>query len=135
MQVGLAQIPPADMVVSNADFPFWPAETDLVFASGSNRLKLTSQTPIVRSVIVEAIENLRAAMLFTDAFPDVCSALTLIKDCLLTSASYLLPGAADVLDRLKVDPDYLSKVTLLVSPIYDEITLLTTLYSHAPVSV
>ena len=69
-------------------------------------------------------------MLFTDAFPDVCSVLTLIKDSLLTSASYLLPAAADVLDRLKVDLDYLSKVTLLVSFTYDEMTPLTTLYSH-----
>jgi hypothetical protein len=134
-QVVPSEIPPADVAVSNADFPFWPAETDLVFASGSNRLKLTSQTPIVRSVIVEGIENLRAAMLFTDTFPDVCSALTLIKDSLLTSASYLLPVSADVLDRLKVDPDYLSKVTLLVSLIYDEMTPLTTLYSHVPGSV
>ena len=69
-------------------------------------------------------------MLFTDAFLDVCSVLTLIKDSLLTSASYLLPAAADVLDRLKVDLDYLSKVTLLVSFTYDEMTPLTTLYSH-----
>ncbi|KAN0126122.1 hypothetical protein V8E53_015374 [Lactarius tabidus] len=95
------------------DFPFWPTETDLVFVSGSNRLKLTGQSPIVRSVIVEGIERLRAAMLFNDAFPDVCSALTLIKDCLLTAATYLLPGATDVLERFNNDADYLSKVTLL----------------------
>ncbi|KAN0139137.1 hypothetical protein V8E53_003026 [Lactarius tabidus] len=105
------QIPKAEAAPN--DFPFWPAETDLVFTSGSNKLKLTSQTPIVRSVIVEAIENLRAAMLMTDAFPDVCSALSLIKDCLLTAGTYLLPGAMDVLDRLKNDPDYLTKITLL----------------------
>ena len=74
-------------------------------------------------------------MLFTDAFPDVCSTLTLIKDSLLTSASYLLPAAADVLDCLKADPDYLSKVTLLVSFTYDEMTPLTTLYSHVLGSV
>ena len=129
-QVVPAEIPLADIVVSNTDFPLWPTETDLVFASGSNRLKLTSQSPIVCSVIVEGIENLWAAMLFTDTFLDVCSVLTLIKDSLLTLASYLLPAAADVLDRLKVDPDYLSKVTLLVSFTYDEMTPLMTLYSH-----
>ena len=68
---------------------------------------------------MNAIENLRAAMLLSGAFPDVCSALTLIKDCFLTSASYLLPGAADVLDRLKSDLDYLSKLTVLVRPLDD----------------
>lgn len=111
-QVVATQFPKAEAAPN--DFPFWPDETDLVFASGSNKLKLTSQTPIVRSVIVEAIENLRAAMLMTDAFPDICSALSLIKDCLLTAGSYLLPGSMDVYDRLKSDPDYLSKITLLV---------------------
>ena len=129
-QVVPAEIPPADIVVSNTDFPFWPTETDLVFASGSSRLKLTSQSPIVHLVIIKGIENLQAAMLFTDTFPDVCSMLTLIKDLLLTSTSYLLPAAMDVLDHLKVNPDYLSKVTLLVSFTYDEMTPLTMLYSH-----
>lgn len=103
-----------------------------MYAPSSNRLKLTGQSPIVRSVIAQAIENLRAAMLFTGAFPDYCSALTLIKDCLLTSASYLQPGAADVLDRLKTDPDYLSKLTLLVRLFYDEMILLTTLTATRP---
>ena len=120
------------MAVSNSDYPFWLAETDLIYALSSNRLKLTGQSPIVRSVVVHAIENLRAAMLLTGAFLDVCSVLTTIKDCLLTSASYLLPGAADVLDRLKTDADYLSKLTLLVSPFDDAVTLLMMLYSHAP---
>ena len=120
------------MAVSNSDYPFWLAETDLIYAPSSNRLKLTGQSPIVRSVVVHAIKNLRAAMLLTGAFPDVCSALTTIKDCLLTSASYLLPGAADVLDRLKTNADYLSKLTLLVSPFDDAVTLLMMLYSHAP---
>ena len=61
--------------------------------------------------------------------------LTLIKDSLLTSASYLLPAAMDVLDHLKVDLDYLLKVTLLVSFTYDEMTPLTMLYSHVLGSV
>ncbi|KAN0141464.1 hypothetical protein V8E53_000709 [Lactarius tabidus] len=53
------------------DFPFWPTEMDLVFVSGSNRPKLMGQSPIVRSVIVEAIERLCMAMQFTDTFPDL----------------------------------------------------------------
>ena len=97
-QVVPAQFSEAEAAVSNTDYPFWPAETDLIYAPSSTQLKLTGQSPIVRLVVVNAIENLQAAMLLTGAFPDVCSTLTLIKDCLLTSASYLLPGAADVLD-------------------------------------
>jgi hypothetical protein len=76
---------------------------------------LTSQRPIVRVVIQDAIDNLRAAMLFTNAFPDVCVALGLIKDCLLTAANRLKPGAKDILERLEQDQDYMLKITPLVS--------------------
>ena len=53
---------------------------ELVFAVGSTKLSLLSQRPIVCAVIQEAIDNLQATLMFTNAFPDVCSALTLIKD-------------------------------------------------------
>jgi hypothetical protein len=89
----------------------WPADTNLVFAVGSTKLMLLNQHPIVCTVIQEAIENLRAALLFTNAFPDICSALTLIKDCLFTAALRLKPGASEVLDRLTHDQDYLLKIT------------------------
>ena len=91
----------------------WPVETDLVFAAGSNKLMLTSQRPLVRAVIQDAIENLRAALLFNNAFPDICFAFTLIKDCLLTSAKNHT-GAADILNRLQHDADYILKITPLV---------------------
>ncbi|KAN0137968.1 hypothetical protein V8E53_004452 [Lactarius tabidus] len=92
----------------------WPIDTDLIFAVGSTKLSLLNQRPIVHTVIQEAIENLRAALLFANAFPDVCSALTLIKDCLFTAALHLKPGATEVLDRLTRDQEYLLKMTPLL---------------------
>ncbi|KAN0127722.1 hypothetical protein V8E53_011748, partial [Lactarius tabidus] len=62
---------------------------------------------------LDAIENLRAAMLFNNAFPDICIALGLIKDCLLTAANHLRPGAKEVLERLEQDHDYMLKITPL----------------------
>jgi hypothetical protein len=76
---------------------------------------LTSQRPLVRAVLHKTIEHLRATMLFNNAFPDVCVALGLIKDCVLTAANQLRPGSADILERLTHDHDYLSKITPLVS--------------------
>ncbi|KAN0141184.1 hypothetical protein V8E53_000940 [Lactarius tabidus] len=106
---------PNDDVTFNLDVPRagWPVNTNLVFAAGSHKLMLLNQRPIVRAVIQEAIENLRAALLFTNAFPDVCSALTLIKDCLFTAALCLKPGASEVLHRLTNDQDYLLRITPL----------------------
>jgi hypothetical protein len=96
---------------------------------------LLNQRPIVRAVIQEAIENLRAALLFTNAFPDVCSALTLIKDCLFTAALCLKPGASEVLHRLTNDQDYLLRITPLVSILGFEVTSLTSPFSRVLVSV
>ena len=100
----------------------WPVDTDLVYTTGSNKVMLTIQRPLVRAVIQEAIENLRAGLLFTNAFPDVCATLTLIQDCLLTAANHHKPGATDILERLQHDQDYMLKITPVVSPIYFEMT-------------
>jgi hypothetical protein len=112
----------------------WPLDTDLIFAVGSTKLSLLSQRPIVRAVIQEAIENLRAALLFANAFPDVCSALTLIKDCLFTAALHLKPGATEMLDRLTRDQEYLLKITPLVSVHEVDVTSLTSFTSRVLVS-
>ncbi|KAF8270722.1 hypothetical protein EI94DRAFT_1698593 [Lactarius quietus] len=80
---------------------------------GSNKLKLTNQCPVVHTVLHESIELLQAAMLFNHGFPDVCVALGLIKDCLLTAADQLNPISVDVLDRLKWDADYVLRITPL----------------------
>jgi hypothetical protein len=93
----------------------WPVDTDLVLAAGSSKLSLLSQHPVVHAVIQEAIENLWAALLFTNAFPDVCNALSLIKDCLLTVALHLKPGATEMLKPLRHDQNYLLKITPLIS--------------------
>jgi hypothetical protein len=124
-------------VTPDLDLPCagWPADTNLVFTVGSTKLMLLNQRPIVRAVIQEAIENLRAALLFTNAFPDICSALTLIKDCLFTAALCLKPGALEVLDRLTHDQDYLLKITPLVSILRLEVTSLILPSSRVLISV
>ncbi|KAI9448875.1 hypothetical protein BJY52DRAFT_1193093 [Lactarius psammicola] len=80
----------------------WPVDTDLVYTTGSNKVMLTIQRPLVHAVIQEAIENLQAGLLFTNAFPD---------DCLLTAANRHKPGATDILERLQRDQDYMLKIT------------------------
>ncbi|KAN0134201.1 hypothetical protein V8E53_007973 [Lactarius tabidus] len=116
--VGTAQLSALTTGLSNEDAPAvarlaWPVHTELVLSSGSDRLKLTNQRPMVCSVLQKSIKHLRASMLFTNTFPDVCVALGLIKDCLLTAANELQPGGADILKRLTNDLDYLSKITPL----------------------
>jgi hypothetical protein len=94
------------------------SETDLHFVPGSTRIILTGQRPIVRMVIQEAIENLRASLLFIDAFPDSNCALKFIQDGLFTAAKRQCPAAADVLKRLQDDEEYMSAIIPLVSFVF-----------------
>ncbi|KAH9177872.1 hypothetical protein EDB89DRAFT_2064251 [Lactarius sanguifluus] len=52
-------------------------DTDLVFVEGTTKIMLTSQRPLIRAIAQDAIENLRASMLFRNAFPDVTIAFAL----------------------------------------------------------
>ncbi|KAF8257046.1 hypothetical protein EI94DRAFT_1819298 [Lactarius quietus] len=92
----------------------WPVITKLVYSSGTNRLMLTSQRPIIHTVIQEAIDNLWAALLFNTAFPNVCFTLDMIKDCLLNTANHLKPRATEILNQLENDQHYLMKITPLL---------------------
>lgn len=107
-------------------------DIDLVLTPGSNSIKLNKQHAIVRAVIQASMENVRAALLFTNAFPDSSMATTQVKDCLLTAAKQLdKPGAMDVLNRLLRDEDYLSSISPLVRHFYSEMTSLMALPSRA----
>lgn len=92
----------------------WPADTNFVYADGSNRLKLMLQRPLVRLIIQDAIENVRASILFTDAFPDATLSMTFTKDALISAAKAHLPASYDIHARLMGDDDYVTKVIPLV---------------------
>jgi len=94
------------------------SQTDLRFVPGSTRIILTGQRPIVRMVIQEAIDNLRASLLFVDAFPPTSCALKFIQDALITAAESQSPAAADVLKRLQEDEEYMAAMVPLVSVIF-----------------
>ena len=90
-------------------------ETDLVFSDGFNKLMLTNQRPIVRAIVRDATELLRASLLFNNAFPDPILAFNLTKHALLTAAQNNSSGAS-VLHRLQDEDEieYLAKLVTLV---------------------
>ena len=92
----------------------WPVDTNLVYTDGSNKLKLTSQLPLVRDIIHDAIENIQALILFTDAFPDAALSIVFVKDALISAAKSHFPGGRDIHTRLMHDVDYITKLFPLV---------------------
>ncbi|KAH9033541.1 hypothetical protein EDB85DRAFT_1890214 [Lactarius pseudohatsudake] len=64
----------------------WPANTDLVFASGSKKVMLTLQFPLVRTVLQNAFKFMRAYLVLTDAFPDATDTIAFARNSLITAA-------------------------------------------------
>lgn len=95
----------------------WPEDTDIQFVPGTTRVILTRQGNLLRSVLQDGFENLRASMLFEHAFPDLVLAYSFIRDALITAAARSGPATASIHQRLMNDKDYLKKLTPLVSTI------------------
>ncbi|KAF8257052.1 hypothetical protein EI94DRAFT_1843047 [Lactarius quietus] len=82
----------------------WPVITELVYSSGTNKLMLTSQCPIVHVVIQEALDNLWAALLFNTAFPNAH---------VEQPTSPQGRNTMEILNQLENDQHYLMKITPL----------------------
>jgi hypothetical protein len=96
--------------------PFvWPSETDLILFPGTMKIMLTLQLPLVRTVLQDAFENLRAALLFEHAFPDLNLTVLFIRKTLVGAARSHLPRAVNIHKHLLVDDAYLDKLSRLVS--------------------
>ncbi len=92
----------------------WPAETDLVLVAGSNKIMLTVQPPLLRVVFQDAFDRIRAALLFTNAFPDVFATVEMIRDSLISSAE-LNDHVTNIHSRLLGDVSYANSMSHLVS--------------------
>ncbi|KAH9014577.1 hypothetical protein EDB83DRAFT_2321461 [Lactarius deliciosus] len=86
----------------------WPADTDLVFGLGSKKVMLTLQFPLVRAVLQDAFEYMRAYLVLTDAFPDTTDAISFARDSLITAAESHQSDAAIICERLQHDAKYLA---------------------------
>ena len=113
-QLGASTMP-STPVKSESPSSIWPVEMDLVYPDGSNKLKLTVQYTEVRGIIQDAVEHIRASVMFTDAFPDANRCILFARRALICSAEARLPESRDVLNRLRGDSDYLAKLIPLVS--------------------
>jgi hypothetical protein len=121
-----APLTPVNSVVDIADVANPPAptvpsnDTDLIFILGTNRLTLSAQRPLIHVIVQDAIENIRASLLFDHAFPNAAQAINSIQESLFTAAEKYRPGASAIATRLHMDNEYLGLMVRLVNkvPIY-----------------
>jgi hypothetical protein len=95
--------------------PSWPADTHLTFNPGSNKVMLTIQIPLIRTIIQDSFEDLRATLLFENAFPDPNLTILFLRKTLIGAARSRLPDTVNVYNRLLLDDEYRDKLSRLVS--------------------
>ena len=90
------------------------SDTDLFIIPGSNKVNLSSQKPLIRVIVQDAIEELRALMLFSHAFPNATIAIGFVWESLLTVADKYRPAASAIHVRLGTDDRYMSMMVRMV---------------------
>ncbi|KAN0123634.1 hypothetical protein V8E52_002966 [Russula decolorans] len=105
---------PTDPVItSGSSEPSFPAETELLFVSGSNKIMLTVQRLLMRAVFQEAFERIRADMVFKNVFPNIYETIEMITDSLMKAAESN-DRATNIYNRLALDADYSNNMSRLV---------------------
>jgi hypothetical protein len=95
--------------------PQWAEITNLCTVPGTDRVTLSVQVPIMRLVIQDAFEHVRASLLFTHAYPGPTAVVAVVRGALLSAADSHRPTASSIHNRLLHDDPYLFKMSRLVS--------------------
>jgi hypothetical protein len=95
----------------------WPADTELVSVTGTNKVLLTIQSPVMRTVFHTSFEHLRVSLLFIHAFPDPSLARSMASEAIAIAAHSHLPTSLNIHMRLQRDEEYMTKMCRLVSRI------------------
>jgi hypothetical protein len=95
--------------------PQWPEITNLCTVPGTTRVTLSIQTPLIRLVIQDAFEHVRASLLFKHAYPNPIVVIGVVKGALLSAAESHRPSASSIHNRLLHDDPYMFKMSCLVS--------------------
>ncbi|KAI0281892.1 hypothetical protein BC826DRAFT_1190840 [Russula brevipes] len=103
-----------DITLMETPPPQWPAITDLCTVPGTNRVTLSVQPPLLRLVIQDSFEHVRASLLFQHAFPEPTATIAVLKDALLSATNSHRLKASPIHNRLLVDDTYVVQMSRLL---------------------
>jgi hypothetical protein len=95
--------------------PQWPEITNLRTVPDTDRVTLSIQTPLIRLVIQDAFEYVRASLLFKHAYPNPTVSVAVVNAALVSAAESHRPSASSIHNRLLHDDPYMFKMSRLVS--------------------
>jgi len=105
--------------------PSWSTNTHLVFSPGSNKIMLTIQPLLICTTMQDAFDNLRAALLFENVFPDPNLTVLFLRKTLIAAARSCLLNMVNIYNRLLLDDKYMDKLSWLISVLTLKDMLLT----------
>jgi hypothetical protein len=121
--------------------PIWLTETDLVYVTGTNKVKLSLQSRLLQAIFKDAFENVRRDLLFEHAFPDAVAIPAVVRKALVSAAEANTfcdgrynASAAAVHQRLLSHDDYQAKMIRLVSSIISVYDMTNNNFSHVHAS-
>jgi len=75
---------------------------------------ITIQCPLMRTIIQDAIEILRASLMFENAYPDGVHTCAFVQCSLVTAAQKRCPATSSIHTHLLQDEEYISKIIPVV---------------------
>ena len=91
-----------------------PVKTDVIFVSGITRVLLTNQSPIMHSIIQDALENIWVFLLFNNAFLNAITIPSVTRNAMVAAAE-TCQSSSRIYQRLLNDEDYMTIMNCLVS--------------------
>jgi hypothetical protein len=102
----------------------WPVDMELIYVAGTTKVMLTAQCPVMRMVIQDAFENVRASLLFDCALPDASVIPSIIREALIVAARSNMPQALNIHGRLVMDEVFVAKLSRLVRPFPHQLVII-----------
>jgi hypothetical protein len=107
----------------------WPAETNIVYVTGTTKVKLSLQPQLLQIILQDAFEKVRFGLAFDHSFPSAKVLPAVVRKSLVEAAETRTfvdgrynQSAACVHQRLLSDDDYEAKMARLVSNIASTVT-------------
>jgi hypothetical protein len=108
----------------------WNCETNLSYITGSNRLTLSVQKPMICVIVQDAIDDIWASLLFIHAFLEGPDKVALVQGTLLAVAEKHKLGSTHIHEHLIHDREHTAQMSCLVHVVFVKFYLTETCCSH-----
>ena len=75
-----------NVVITPGPSEHWLSKTDIIYPSGTNKIMLTVQHPLIKAIFQDTFESIHVSMVLQNLFPNAYKTVEMITDSLITVA-------------------------------------------------